>query len=155
MIASDSCPESEITTTSYILIHNGGFLSEFDDEFLYKAIPNAVRTDLTADQFVANTQTFPVHSDGAIGVFEMKESARAMIQTVQQYLFENRVDKETKNMLERDIQQLEQKLSGFDYSEIENAMHTLMRDFNNASRDYYDETDENYNESNDIVVIDD
>lgn len=134
-MAAIECPDSEIITTSYILVHSDSEYYKFDDQYLYKALPNAVRTELSVDEFVEKLVTCKVHGSGSVGVFELKENAESLIKEVEHFLkHTKKLNQDTAALLEYDIQQLEQKLSGYDYSDIQNYVMNLKNDYANAQK---------------------
>ncbi|MEN6339084.1 MAG: transglycosylase domain-containing protein [Clostridiaceae bacterium] len=129
-IATELCPEEMVTKTSFILIRPDSQFYKFDDEYLLKAFPNAVRTELTTDEFIASMKTCTVHSDGSLSIFELKLNAQDLIQTVSDYLnTATGVPQEMSDTLKNDIAALEVALTGYEYSVIEPLYTTLQTDY--------------------------
>ena len=100
-------------------------------------MPNAVRSDEKPEEYFAALPACTVHSDGTLGVFELKTRAEELIATVEAYLEEVRgIDAASKNLLEADIQQLRFVLSGYEDSKIEPLVDTLSRDYAAVSDTY-------------------
>ena len=135
--ATQFCPAEHVTETVGILIRSDSQFAQFEDEYLLKAMPNAVRSDEKPEEYFAALPACTVHSDGTLGVFELKTRAEELIATVEAYLEEVRgIDAASKNLLEADIQQLRFVLSGYEYSKIEPLVDTLSRDYAAVSDTY-------------------
>ncbi|HWP22008.1 MAG TPA: transglycosylase domain-containing protein [Candidatus Cryosericum sp.] len=129
-IATELCPPELVTKTSFILIRPDSMFYQFDDEYLLKAFPNAVRTELSTDEFIASMKTCTVHSDGSLSIFELKLNAQDLIQQVSDYLnTATGVPQEMSDKLKNDIAALEVALTGYEYSVIEPLYTTLQTDF--------------------------
>ena len=131
-IATQFCPESTTSVETFILIRSGSQFDKFDDEYLFKAMPNAVRTDISTDEFVKQFSPCSVHAVGSTGVFELKQEAESMIATVLDFMQNNHLSEETAYLLNYDIEQLRHTLSGYEYSEIESFLQTLTNDYTGA-----------------------
>ena len=144
-IATEFCPTDSVSEVSYVLIRPDNPLYNFDDEYLLKALPNAVRTELTTDEFIASMKTCTVHADGSLSIFELKTKSQDLIQQVSDYLSSaNGVPADMSNGLKDDIAALEVALSGYQYSEIEPLFETLTNDFT-ALQTYMAEQTQNGN----------
>ena len=129
-IATEFCPPESVSQVSYILIKPDNPLYNFDDEYLLKALPNAVRTELTTDEFIASMKTCTVHADGSLSIFELKTKSQDLIQQVTDYLnTADGVPDDRSNTLKDDISALQVALSGYQYSEIEPLFEKLNNDF--------------------------
>jgi hypothetical protein len=103
---------------------------QFEDEYLLKAFPNAVRTELSTDEFIASMKTCTVHSDESLSIFQLKLDAQDLIQQVTDYLNTAvGVPLEQSDKLKNDIAALEVALTGYEYSAIEPLYETLRTDF--------------------------
>ena len=131
-VATELCPQSDVTYSAYILIREDSQYAKFDDEYLHKAMPNAVRTEATPDEFYNQLNPCSVHAGGSTGIFDQKEKAEKLIEKVQAFIAENSVSKETIYLLQYDIEQLQQKLTGYDFTDIEEYMQTLSNDYTAA-----------------------
>ncbi|MDP3448009.1 MAG: hypothetical protein Q8S22_08145, partial [Eubacteriales bacterium] len=102
----------------------------FDDEYLLKALPTAVRTELTTDEFIDSIKICTVHADGSLSIFALKTQSQDLIQQVTDYLNSaNNVPQEMSNQLKDGISNLQVALSGYQYSEIEPLYVKLSNDF--------------------------
>lgn len=144
-IATEFCPPDSVSEVSYVLIRPDNPLYNFDDEYLLQALPNAVRTELTTDEFIASMKTCTVHADGSLSIFELKTKSQDLIQQVSDYLSSaNGVPAEMSNGLKDDISALQVALSGYQYSEIEPLFEKLTNDFT-ALQTYMAEQTQNGN----------
>lgn len=144
-VATEFCPEDMVQQVSYILIRPDNPLYAFDDEYLLKALPTAVRTELSIDDFVASMKTCTVHSDGSLSIFSLKTQSQDLIQQVTDYLAgATGVPQEMSDQLKDDIAALEVALVGYQYSEIEPKYQTLQSDFT-ALQSYMAEQTQNGN----------
>ncbi len=144
-IATEFCPPDSVSEVSYVLIRPDNPLYNFDDEYLLKALPNAVRTELTTDEFIASMKTCTVHADGSLSIFEIKTKSQDLIQQVSDYLSTaNNVPKDMSDGLKDDISALQVALSGYQYSEIEPLFEKLTNDFS-ALQAYMAEQTQNGN----------
>lgn len=143
-IATQFCPPELLQTISYILIRPDNPLYAFDDEYLLKALPTAVRTELSTEEFVASLKTCTVHSDGSLSIFQLKTQSQDLIQQVTDYLGSAaNVPEERKNQLKDDIAALEVALVGYQYSEIEPLYQALKTDFTTLQSDMAAQTQQN------------
>jgi penicillin-binding protein 1A len=129
-LATEFCPPDSVQQVSYILIRPDNPLYLFDDEYLLKALPTAVRTELTTDEFIDSMKTCTVHADGSLSIFALKTQSQDLIQQVTDYLGSAKnVPTEMSNALKDDIANLQVALSGYQYSEIEPLYQKLNTDF--------------------------
>ena len=129
-IATEFCPEEMVSEVNYVLIRPDSQFYQFDDEYLLKAFPNAVRTELSIDEFIASMKTCTVHSDGSLSIFQLKLDAQDLIQQATDYLnTATGVPLEQSDQLKDDIAALEVALTGYEYSVIEPLYETLQTDF--------------------------
>lgn len=136
-LATDFCPSNEVIKTSIVLIRPDSQFSRFQDEYLLKGIPSAVRTELTTEAYIASFQTCTVHAQGSLSVFELKTKAEALVNTVQQYLNSGaHFGEEERILLNSDISLLLGSLSGYEYSQIEPLYTALQNDFAKISNQY-------------------
>ena len=144
-IATEFCPPESVSEVSYILIKPDNPLYNFDDEYLLKALPNAVRTELTTDEFIASMKTCTVHADGSLSIFELKTKSQDLIQQVTDYLnTADGVPDDKSNTIKDDVSALEVALSGYQYSEIEPLFEKLNSDFTEL-QDYLAQQTQNGN----------
>ena len=73
--ATQFCPAEHVTETVGILIRSDSQFAQFEDEYLLKAMPNAVRSDEKPEEYFAALPACTLHSDGTLGVFELKTRA--------------------------------------------------------------------------------
>ena len=143
-IATQFCPPELVQTISYILIRPDNPLYAFDDEYLLKALPTAVRTELSTEEFIASLKTCTVHSDGSLSIFQLKTQSQDLIQQVSDYLGSAaNVPEDRKNQLKDDIAALEVALVGYQYSEIEPLYQALKTDFTTLQSDMAAQTQQN------------
>ncbi len=129
-LATDFCPSNEVVKTSIVLVRPDSQFWKFEDEYLLKGIPSAVRTESTMEEYVASFQTCTVHAQGSLSVFELRTKAEALVNTVQQYLSSGaRFGEEERILLNSDISLLLGSLSGYEYSQIEPLYAALQNDF--------------------------
>ncbi|MDO4572846.1 MAG: transglycosylase domain-containing protein [Clostridia bacterium] len=128
--ATQFCPEEMVSEVSFILIRPDSMYSRFSDEYLLKAMPTAVRTELTAEAFTAALSTCVLHADGSLSIFELRTNAEDLIQRVRDYLSSHQdVSAEQRASLQDTIAALEVALSGYQYSEIEPLYQQLRNAF--------------------------
>ncbi len=133
-LATQFCPAETTQQTSYVLVRPGTQLYAFEDEYLYKALPNAVRTDLSLEEYLATVPTCTVHADGALSIFELKTSAEDLIQGVRDYLGAvSELPEESRNTLTDGAAALEVLLPDNQYSVIEPAYNKLKMDYERIS----------------------
>ena len=129
-IATEFCPLDSVAPVSFVLIRPDSPLYAFDDEYLLKALPGAVRTELSTDEFVANMKTCTIHADGSLSIFELKTKSLDLIQQATDYLnTASDIPADMSDQIKDDIAALEVALSGYQYSEIEPLYETLSNDF--------------------------
>ncbi len=132
-LATQFCPAESVKETSFILIRPDSQFAAFDDEYLLKAMPNAVRTDLSLEAYTAARPTCPLHSDGSLSVFELKTRAEALIAEVETFLDEHgSVDDASRELLRGDISALNAALAGYDYATIEPLVTALNTNYTNV-----------------------
>ncbi len=144
-VATEFCPEDSVSEVSYILIRPDNPLYNFEDEYLLQALPTAVRTELTTDEFVESLKTCTVHADGSLSIFQLKIDSQDLIQQVTDYLGSAAgVPDDMSNILLDDIAALQVALTGYQYSEIEPLYEKLSSDFTSV-QSYMAELTQNNN----------
>ena len=129
-LATQFCPTDATQQTSYVLVRPGTQLYAFEDEYLYKALPNAIRTELSLDAYLATVPTCTAHADGALSIFELKTRAEDLIQAVRDYLTAvSELSEDYKNTLTDGVAALEVLLPDNQYSVIEPAYNKLKIDY--------------------------
>ena len=136
-LATQFCPPEAVQDASYILIRPSSQFYAFSDEYLFKAMPKAVRTELGADEYLANVPTCSTHADGALSIFELKTSAEDLIQAVNDYLnVMGALDDGLQSTLRDGVAALESLLPGNQYSVIEPAFSKLKLDYERIANDF-------------------
>ena len=129
-IATDLCPADLVTKTNFVLIRPDSQFYKFEDEYLLKAFPNAVRTELTTDEFIASMKTCTVHSDGSLSIFTLKLNAQDLMQQAKDYLnTATGIPDDQKSTIQDDVAALEVALTGYEYSVIEPLYTKLQTDY--------------------------
>lgn len=129
-VATAFCPETSLQTQSQILVRPDSQFYGFEDRYLLKGLPSAVRTDLSTDAYLASLPTCTVHSEGSLAIFELKARGEQLIAEVQAYLAgASGLDDTSRALLEGDIAALQTALTGYEYAVIEPAINTLSSDF--------------------------
>ena len=137
-VATQFCPAESVQQVSYILIRPDSQFYNFADEYLYKAMPNAIRTELSMDEFAATMSTCTTHADGALSVFELSANSEELIVNVNTYLGKvgDGVDEATRQTLMDSVNTLQGLLSGRDYATIEPAYNKLKMDYERISAEH-------------------
>lgn len=129
-VATPFCPEESVQTQSLILVRPGSQFYDFEDEYLFKGLPSAVRTDLSTEAYLASLPTCTVHSESSLGIFELKTRAEQLISEVLGYLAGAAgLDEASRTLLNNDIAALQTALTGYDFAQIEPLLNTLSSDF--------------------------
>ena len=129
-LSTEFCPVDSVQQVTYVLIRPDNPLYQFEDQYLLQALPTAVRTELTTDEFVDSMKTCTVHADGSLSIFALKTQSQDLIQQVTDYLASAKnVPTEMSDALKDDIANLQVALSGYQYSEIEPLYQKLNTDF--------------------------
>lgn len=129
-LATQFCPAEQTQTESRILVRPDSQFYAFEDEYLFKGLPTAVRTTLSIDEYLASLPTCTLHSEGSLGVFELKARAEQLIAEVQSFLGSATSLEETlRTTLLDDISRLQSALTGYDYAQIEPLVNALTSDF--------------------------
>ncbi len=132
-VATSFCPAETCSETSVILIRPSSAFYSFADEYLLKAMPTAVRTDLSAEAYLASLSPCATHSGESLSVFQLKEQAEALIAEVNAFIQNTpALSQETRNRLETDIVALRSVLAGYEYTQIEPLVSALTRDYQAA-----------------------
>lgn len=114
-VATPFCPEESVQTQSLILVRPGSQFYDFEDEYLFKGLPSAVRTDLSTEAYLASLPTCTVHSESSLGIFELKTRAEQLISEVLGYLADaTGLDEASRTLLNNDIAALQTALTGYD-----------------------------------------
>ena len=136
-LATQFCPAESTQQVSYVLVRPGSQLYAFEDEYLYKALPNAVRTELSLEEYLATVPTCTLHADGALSIFELKTASEDLIQSVRDYLAAVQTMPEEPNAtLLDDMAALEVLLPDNQYSVMEPAYNKLKMDYERISAEY-------------------
>ncbi|MEG1525235.1 MAG: transglycosylase domain-containing protein [Clostridia bacterium] len=136
-LATQFCPAESVQPTNYILIRPASEFYAFEDQYLLKAMPNAVRTELSTDEFATSMPTCTVHADGSLNIFALKTNAEDLIQKVQDYLGATiDLDASLSANLKDGVAALAVSLSGYEYSAIEPAYNKLKMDYERISTEH-------------------
>ena len=125
-VATAFCPETSLQTQSQILVRPDSQFYGFEDRYLLKGLPSAVRTDLSTDAYLASLPTCTVHSEGSLAIFELKARGEQLIAEVQAYLA---YDSGDQARISAASAALQTALTGYEYAVIEPAINTLSSDF--------------------------
>lgn len=129
-LATEFCPENSVSQVNYVLVRPDHPLYQFDDEYLLKALPTAIRTELTTDEFIDSMKICTVHADGSLSIFALKTQSQDLIQQISDYLkTASNVPPEMSDQIKDGIANLQVALSGYQYSEIEPLYVKLSNDF--------------------------
>ena len=130
-IATQFCPSNEVVSESYLLITPQSQFYQFEDRYLFKALPNAIRTDLSRELYIETMQTCPVHASGSLSIFELRTLSEQLSADVEDYLVTARsLGDEDRNILKDDLSNHTAVLNiGYDYSAIEPAYNKLKVDY--------------------------
>ena len=136
-IATQFCPAESIQQITYTLVRPGSMLDAFEDEYLFKALPNAVRTAQSGDEYAAGLSTCTVHAGGSLNIFALKTSSQELINTVSEYLNAmTGLEEPYKTQLTEDVTALSSLLTGYEYSTIEPAYNKLKLDYETISAEF-------------------
>ena len=136
-LATQFCPPEAVQQVSYILVRPNSQFYAFDDEYLFKAMPTAVRTEASIDEYLVTVPTCTTHAAGALSIFELKTGAEDLIQKVNDYLeIMQAVDEGLRNTLRDGVAALQATLPGNQYSAIEPAYSKLKMDYERISNDF-------------------
>lgn len=132
-LSTTFCPEESIEQKSIVLIRASSQFSKFTDAQLLEAIPNAVRTELSSDAFIAQYPTCTLHSGETLAVFELKAKAEALISSASILLSTDQslTDTERKKLSEA-MDDLQAVMNSFEYAEIEPPYEALRETFKAA-----------------------
>ncbi len=89
MPVAPNCPAECRAEKCMALIHSDSLYARLDDEKLYKYLPNAIRTDLTIDQYGVDadpSNICNVHSSSSLPIDVLITSASNLIDAVEEYL---------------------------------------------------------------------
>lgn len=127
--AAPNCPAECRVEECTVLIHPDSLYARLDDSRLFKYLPNAVRTELTTDQYGIDADPANmcnIHSSATLPVDVLITSASALIDTVEEYLANVQTlsdsDRET---LENGIIALRRAMADFDAVLIVRRMDEL------------------------------
>lgn len=133
-VATHSCPAEKVRRVNYILIRPASVFYRIADEYLLKAMPNAVRTELSIEAYTEAHSICTIHADGSLTIFELRTNAQDLIQQVKDFLSRNKdISSDQRAQLQDMIAALEVALSGYQYSEIEPLYKQLLNAFQQIS----------------------
>ncbi len=136
-IATQFCPAESVQTISYILVSPASQFCTFEDQYLLKAMPTAVRTELTPEEYVATLPTCTTHADGSLSIFELKNSSEDLIQAVNGYLGAMPgLEQSNVDTLRDGVAALQSSLTGYEYSIIEPQYNKLKMDYERISAEF-------------------
>lgn len=126
LAATAFCPSDGTKTISRVLIRPDSELYGFEDEYLMKALPNAVRTTLSKEDYAASLATCTEHADQSLSVFSLREDAETLLLDAQRFLNAHaELDEETAKKLSDAAQELRTAMGGYEAAEITAAMEWL------------------------------
>ena len=142
MPAGQHCPAESRYAKCIVLIPSTSLYARLSNDKLYQYMPNAVRTDLTADEFISNAEHLEcctVHTGGGtdIPLDELIARSNELIATVRRYLDTVQTLTETaRHILEGGIRQLQNAIAQSDAALISQYMSELKRNYDVLSALY-------------------
>ena len=113
-----------VAGSSVVLVRPGSYFNQFPDDVLLKYIPNAVRTDMTVEQYEQSIVMQPLPLPGLTGqtVEGMQQNALALRQSILNYVGSNTLSPADMSALMEQANALEQVALTADTNAILNAM---------------------------------
>lgn len=142
MPAGQHCPAESRYAKCIVLIPSTSLYARLSNDKLYQYMPNAVRTDLTADEFISNAEHLEcctIHTGGGtdIPLDELIARSNELIATVRRYLDTVQTLTETaRHILEGGITQLQNAIAQSDAALISQYMSELKRNYDVLSALY-------------------
>ena len=142
MPAGQHCPAESRYAKCIVLIPSTSLYARLSNDKLYQYMPNAVRTDLTADEFISNAEHLEcctIHTGGGtdIPLAELIARSNELIATVRRYLDTVQTLTETaRHILEGGITQLQNAIAQSDAALISQYMSELKRNYDVLSALY-------------------
>lgn len=136
MPAGTNCPIEQREKGCAVLISSTSLYARLTDDKLYAYIPNAIRTDMTIDEFTQNLTGYSgvcnIHNASAPSTIEdLYRMAGALISEVRSYLDSvQTLSDADRALLERNIADLQDAISQADYNLILSRMQELRHNYN-------------------------
>lgn len=136
MPAGTNCPVEQREKGCAVLIPSTSLYAKLTDDKLYAYIPNAIRTDMTIDEFTQNIPGYSgvcnVHNASAPSTIEdLYRMAGALIAEVRSYLDSvQTLGDADRTLLENNIIALQEAISQADYDMILSRMQELRHNYN-------------------------
>lgn len=128
LAATQFCPAEQVSTISRVLIRLDSELFGFEDAYLFKALPNAVRTTLGKADYLKSLTTCTEHATQSLEVFTLKEEADTLLTEAERFLAEHAsLEEQYWDAIDDAITQLRQAITGYDAAEISKAKDKLTR----------------------------
>ena len=123
-LATDFCPEETVVTTTYVLVSPSSEYYAFEDQYLLKGIPNAIRTSETAEEYLASMPSCTMHSQDSMEVFELRDKANTLMADAET-LLEGVTDAALAQQVRDAVDALKAVLDSYDYATIEQYLTRL------------------------------
>lgn len=128
-LATEFCPTDSSEDGLVVLIASDSELYGFPDKYLFKAIPNAVRTDYSPQEYLDSMGICRVHGAGSVSEFTNVDEAVSLIRKVSKYLKNNKISDANAEILTSDIDALQSAIDDYEYARIDILTERLREDY--------------------------
>lgn len=128
-IANNYCPNESVQDDFVVLIPKDNELYWFEDKYLFKAIPNAIRTQLDPDAYLDSLEQCDVHSRHTVNDDTNIDEAKNLAKKVKRFIKNNKLSDEDVYTLQTDIEALESAIGDFEYARIDSLYSRLKADY--------------------------